>query len=80
MVGDILTESTVGEVVPQLEAQIVRIANIIGQYKAKQTEKEIELKSFLDKHGIMTSAQQVQAEEKEKVEKTAELKSAGILA
>ena len=80
MVGDVLSESTVGEVVPQLEQQLVRIAHIIGQYRAKQQEKEVELRSFLEKHGMLSTAQQVQQGEKDKAAKTAELKGAGILA
>merc|ERR1711981_97463 len=80
MIGDVLTESTVKEVIPSLEQRLAMNKEIANQYVARKKEKEAELRAFMQKYGIMSDTDRYAADEKERSEKKEQLKSTGILA
>jgi prefoldin subunit 2 len=52
MIGGVLIEHTVGEVVPALQANREQIHNVIESFKQKTEEKAKELTSYKQKHDI----------------------------
>jgi prefoldin subunit 2 len=52
MIGGVLIEHTVGEVVPALQSNREQINNVIESFKQKTEEKAKELTSYKQKHDI----------------------------
>ena len=53
ILGGVLTERTVGDVLPALEGQIENIGNVIKMIEEKMSEKAKEITSYREKHQIL---------------------------